>query len=149
MSSSQEMLSQSCIYAIRATILISSKDSKDNNNYIPVKELSDELNISFHFLTKTLQHLTHANILESYTGPKGGVKLAKPANKIFLIDIIEAIDGEDIFNTCILGLVDCCDSKPCPLHKKWKQSKSQTQKIFEKTNLATLAKDTKNFKLRL
>ena len=143
------MLSQSCIYAIRATILISSKDGKNDSGFIQVRELADELNISFHFLTKTLQHLTHADILESYTGPKGGVRLAKPAKKIFLIDIIEAIDGENVFNNCILGLTGCCDDKPCPLHDKWSKTKSQTQKLFKNTNLATLAKDTKEFNLRL
>lgn len=143
------MLSQSCIYAIRAAILISSKEGNNNSEFIQVKELADELNISFHFLTKTLQHLTHAKILESYTGPKGGVKLARPAKQIFLNDIIEAIDGENIFNNCILGLADCCDDKPCPLHDKWSKTKSQTQKIFKKTNLAALAKDTNDFDLRL
>lgn len=143
------MLSQSCIYAIRAAILISSKEVRIKSEFFPVRKISDELNISFHFLTKILQHLTHAGILASYKGPNGGVKLAKPPKQIYLIDIIEAIDGVSIFNNCILGFTDCCDDKPCPLHNKWSKTKLQTQKIFEKTNLAALAKDTKSFNLRI
>jgi Rrf2 family protein len=45
------------------------------------------------FLLKVLKPLVSAQILRSVKGPNGGYRLAKPANKITLLDVIEAVDG--------------------------------------------------------
>jgi Rrf2 family protein len=45
------------------------------------------------FLTKVLKPLVTAQILRSVKGPNGGYRLAKPAAKITLLDIVEAVDG--------------------------------------------------------
>ncbi|MFU8811484.1 MAG: RrF2 family transcriptional regulator, partial [Balneolaceae bacterium] len=64
------MLSKSCTYGLRAAVLLATKEKEV---YVTIKELSDELDISFFFLTKVLQQLTKAELLESYKGPNGGV----------------------------------------------------------------------------
>jgi Rrf2 family protein len=45
------------------------------------------------FLLKILKPLVSARILRSVKGPNGGYRLAKPANKITLLEIVEAVDG--------------------------------------------------------
>lgn len=62
--------------------------SNQNGEFVSIKELSEKLDISFHFLTKILQQLTAVDLLESHKGPKGGVRLSKPGNKISLLDIV-------------------------------------------------------------
>jgi Rrf2 family protein len=45
------------------------------------------------FLLKVLKPLVSAQILRSVKGPNGGYRLAKPANKITMLDVVEAVDG--------------------------------------------------------
>ena len=73
------LLSKSCVYGLRATLYLA---TKDRNEFTPIKRLSDKLEISFHFLTKILQQLTADGMLESFKGPNGGVRLTKPGDKI-------------------------------------------------------------------
>jgi Rrf2 family protein len=47
------------------------------------------------YLTKHLQALVRGDVLESVSGPKGGFRLARPADAITVLDVVEAIDGED------------------------------------------------------
>ena len=60
--------------------------------------------------------------MKSHRGPKGGVALARSADSIYLIEIIEVMDGTDIFKECLLGLESCNDINPCPLHEQWKKN---------------------------
>jgi Rrf2 family protein len=141
------LLSKSCVYAIRAALLVSYKVNREDRNYIPVKELSKELNISFHFLTKILQKLTEADLMQSFRGPHGGVALAQSPDSVTLLNIVHAIDGENIFEQCLLGLPDCNDNHPCPLHNQWKEKTKQLEHIFRNSNLDNLAKNLEEFTL--
>ena len=54
-------------------------------------------------------------------GPGGGFLLTRPADQIFVRDIVQAIDGfESVRRRCVLGLDECRDDQPCPLHDYWK-----------------------------
>lgn len=142
------LFSKGCTYAIRASLLVTTKEIKDGRKFIPIRELSDELGLSFHFLTKILQVLTEAQIMESFRGPNGGVGLARPAREITLIDVIAAVDGMAIFSDCALGLPGCGEKTPCPLHDAWAKRRQDLQRMFEKTTLAGLAKDLASNGLR-
>ncbi|MCB0549642.1 MAG: Rrf2 family transcriptional regulator, partial [Phaeodactylibacter sp.] len=68
-----KVLSKGCVYGLRALLYIVSE--KPREEYVNIREISEELDISFHFLTKTFQSLTQKGILRSYRGPNGGVTL--------------------------------------------------------------------------
>lgn len=132
------MLSTACKDAIRAMIYIA-KNNKDN--FVSISEIAKELNLSFYFLSKILQKLVKGELLKSYRGPNGGVKLAKSVEDIRLIDIIEIIDGTKFFSECILGLEKCSDDKPCPIHYMWVDKREEIQKMFENTTLKDIVED--------
>jgi Rrf2 family protein len=136
------LLSKGCTYAIRAAVLVSRREKKEKRRFIPIRELSDELDLSFHFLTKIMQQLTEADIMESFQGPNGGVGLARLAKDISLIDIIAAVDGKSLFNDCVLGLPGCGETIPCPLHDNWSKRKGDLKRMFEKTTLASLNRES-------
>jgi Rrf2 family iron-sulfur cluster assembly transcriptional regulator len=140
------MLSKSCVYGIRALLYIS---LKAEGQFVSIKEISNKLDISFHFLTKILQSLTQKGLIESFTGPKGGVRLARQPESITILEIIVILDGDDLFEQCILGLPGCQDKKPCPLHVDWKNQREQIRQNFKSTDLKTLALKIKNEDLRL
>lgn len=106
--------------------------------FIPIRELAEELDISFHFLTKIMQVLTEARIMESFRGPNGGIGLARKAEEISLLEIVAAIDGMDMFEQCALGLPGCSEETPCPLHGGWAKRRADIKKMLGKTTLATL-----------
>lgn len=129
-------LSKTCIYGLRATLFTASYGGEE---YVSIRRISEGLGISFHFLTKILQSLTQKGIMNSYRGPKGGIILARPADKITVAEIIMAIDGPDLFDQCILGLPGCGELKPCPMHEQWGQHRANLRKMFEETSIAELA----------
>lgn len=122
---------------------------KNHEGYMSIGEISEKLDISFHFLTKTFQVLTQHGILESFRGPSGGVALVKPADQIFLSDIVYILEGEDFFDTCLLGLPGCGTERPCPVHDFWKVAKESMKHEFETTSLAELGEKVNEKRLRL
>lgn len=140
------LISKSCEYGLRAALYVA---SQKNAEYVSIREISDKLDISFHFLTKILQKLTRGGILHSYRGPSGGVSLAKPAKSISLLTIVRAIEERDIFSSCVLGLAGCGEKSPCPLHQHWAAERSRIEKIFKQATLDKLAAQIARGELRL
>lgn len=140
------MLSSSTVYAIRACIFIAAHKEED---YISISTIAEKLDISFHFLTKILQKLTQHNLMTSHRGPNGGVTFTKSTDKIFLIDIVDAVETNPIFTECLLGIPGCGDDRPCPLHSEWGPIRQQLRTKFEDTDLASLAFKVSEFNERL
>ena len=141
------ILSKTCVYGIRASLLVDSMTSE--REYVPIHLLSEQLGISFDFLTKILQKLSQHKIMRSHRGPRGGVCLARNASEITLMDMISAIEPENIFDSCILGLPGCGHEKPCALHDYWGSARDQIKTTFETVNLAELSQRIKDDDLRL
>jgi len=57
------------------------------------REIAKEYGIPLEYLLKILQDLVRANVLTSKRGPGGGFKLAKSANQINLLQVVEALQG--------------------------------------------------------
>jgi Rrf2 family protein len=47
------------------------------------------------YLAKHLQALVRGDVLESVSGPRGGFRLAHPAVEVTVLDVVEAIDGDE------------------------------------------------------
>lgn len=140
------LLSKSCVYGLRASLLLA---SYQNGGYTSIKDLSNKLDISFHFLTKILQQLTAADLLESMKGPKGGVRLSRDSSDISLREIVIAIDGPAIFTECVLGLPGCGSEKPCPMHMMWAETRDDIEQMLQTTSLEVMSKDGMEHDLRI
>lgn len=135
------MLSNTCKYAIRATIYLAIKEKEDEK--IGIKQISKDLDLPTPFLGKIMQTLAKHKILSSTKGPHGGFSLLKKADKITLLDIIEVIDGQDIFKECIIGLKVCADGgsqDDCPFHKKSDEIRQNFYNLFKNQTIEDLAK---------
>jgi Rrf2 family protein len=129
------MLSKSCEYGLRASLYLA---SLDHDGYVSIGTISEDLDISFPFLTKIFQKLNDAGLLESQRGPKGGVALTKPADAVSLYEVVVAIDGDDLFRECVLGLPNCGEAEPCPLHDEWVEKRSGVETMFRNATLEEL-----------
>jgi len=134
------MLSATCKYGIRAVIFIASRpDPKINTG---LKQISDKLRIPRPYLAKILQTLSRKKILHSSKGPHGGFYLLVPAGKLTLMDIIEAIDGGDFFDSCYVTGEKCSFDQPdkgvCILHDDLRKEKDNLAKFFSSKTIGEL-----------
>lgn len=136
------MFSKACEYGIRASIFIA-KNSFEGNRVSP-KEISEKINSPQAFTAKILQDLVRHKIIKSVKGAHGGFEIDKDEiSKIKLAQIVNAIDGDNIYKGCGLGLDKCDESHPCPLHDKFKLIREDLRDMLENTNLGELAQDLK------
>lgn len=133
------MLSSACRYGILATIHLAREGEK---GFVPVRQIAKSLDVSSPFLSKIMQQLVSAELIDSLRGPTGGVRLAKAADTIRVNDIVLAIDGRKILEGCVLGLPGCGHQAPCPMHESWAKVRNGFCRMLEETTLADLAKDT-------
>jgi Rrf2 family protein len=134
------MLSNTSKYAIRATIYLALNVKNDEK--IGIKKISADLGIPSPFLAKILQVLAKRKLLSSTKGPNGGFGLARESKKITLYDIVTVIDGDDIFQKCLISMRSCHENNtPCPVHQKYEPIRSEVIKLFREQTIDDLAKD--------
>ena len=91
------------------------------------------------FLAKIFVRLTHQGLLASHRGRERGYSLALEAGDISVRQILEAIDGPDLFLRCLFWGESCSDSVPCPLHQTWQNVRPKIAHEMESTSLAQIA----------
>lgn len=116
--------------------------SKDKN--VGLIEIAENQEIPRYFLSKILQELVKAGLLESMKGPNGGFKLSKKPEKITLISIIKAIDGLEVFTRCGIGFKKCSDDHPCPIHNDYKRVREKVYELFKKKTLKELMNEAEH-----
>lgn len=129
------MFSKSCEYGIKAMIFIAQQSQKKQR--VALKEIANAIDSPEAFTAKILQALARNNIIVSMKGANGGyeVDLNKP---ITLLAIVTAIDGDKIYNGCALGLRECGDDKPCPMHHEFKVIRANLKQTLQNTSLYQL-----------
>ena len=109
-----KLISRNTDYAVRAVCYI----ARQREEVVSVTDLVRALNIPRPFLRKILQALNRRFILISHRGKGGGFQLARGADRIFLLDLIEAFQGPFRLNECTFKKEICPDRKKCFLKKK-------------------------------
>ena len=130
------MFSKSCEYAIRAVIYLCSEEQM--GRIVKVQQISIAIDAPAFYTSKILQQLSKMDFIGSMKGPNGGFYIDKKHKNITLIDIVNAIDGDKIFNGCGLGLKECSEKKPCPIHLRFKIIRAMIKKMLETTTIEQL-----------
>jgi Rrf2 family protein len=132
------MFSKACEYGIRAAVYIALQSLEGRR--VSVAEIADEIDSPVAFTAKTLQLLTRNNIVKSIKGPNGGFEIEREdMDSVKLSMIVKAIDGDQIYVGCGLGLKKCNADQPCPLHDKFVDIRSNLRKMLTSTSLYELA----------
>lgn len=98
--------------------------------------ISKEYNIPLEYLLKILQQLVRANLLRSKRGPRGGFVLGKPANKITMLEIIEAVDGPMMSQ---LNLEEHAKGKfSSKAEKAYENGLEAARAVYQKVTLASM-----------
>ncbi|MGE9312237.1 RrF2 family transcriptional regulator [Niabella sp. CJ426] len=133
------MFSKTCEYAIRAMIFIAQKSREGER--VGIKDIAKGIEAPEHFIAKILQELSRKNLVLSAKGPNGGFYHDRESAQSSLADIVKTIDGEKIFSGCGLGLKQCSESHPCPIHHEFKKVRGSIQRMLEKARIGTLTRE--------
>lgn len=128
-------LSRECRYAILGLALLARKPA---GTIIEVAHVAEKADLPAPFLAKTFGKLTHYGVLVSFRGKQRGYALARPADEISIGQIIQAIEGPDVFDRCVFGTV-CDEDDPCPMHTSWSSLKSAIAEVMSTTTLRDIA----------
>jgi len=90
--------------------------------------------------------LVKNKLLNSSTGPGGGFALLADPNELKLMQVVQIIDGLDIFEVCGIGMKICSDESPCPIHENFKVVKEEIKKLLNEKSLRDLIDDVKKGK---
>jgi Rrf2 family iron-sulfur cluster assembly transcriptional regulator len=132
------MFSKTCEYGIRATIFIASQSYLGNR--VGLKDIAKKIDSPEAFTAKILQILSRDNIINSIKGVGGGFEIPKENMKeIKLVQIVNSLDGDNILTGCALGLSNCSEAHPCPMHNKFISIRKELVFMLENTNLEELA----------
>lgn len=138
------IFSKKCEIALQAVLFLSTEKT---GHLFNAGEVAAQVRQPKEFVSKMLQLLTPSGIVGSKKGKNGGFYLARQPANIRLIEIVEAIDGLDVFNSCVLGFPDCSTSEPCPVHDKWGELRDKAYKMLSEETLEQL-KDKSINKIR-
>ncbi|MCC6684757.1 MAG: Rrf2 family transcriptional regulator [Bacteroidia bacterium] len=137
------MFSKACEYGIKASIYITEQSLHDRK--VSLKDVAKAIKSPEAYTSKILQQLVRTHIINSDKGPTGGFSIEKQKlDKITLSAIVFAIDGDDIYKGCGLGLSKCNEKKPCSVHNQFKQIRENLKNMLEQTTLKALAIDLEN-----
>ena len=133
------IFSKKCEYGMQAVLFLAAQEP---GTVVPAEKISRVLKIPKEFISKILQSLRVSGLICSTKGKSGGFCLAKSPSEIKLIDVVEAIDGLETFDSCVLGFPDCSPDTPCPVHDKWGALRTQALEMLTSETLDKLKEQT-------
>lgn len=139
------MFSKACEHGIKAIIYIATQ-SMDGKR-VKIGDVVENSGSPEAFTAKVLGSLTKYQIVNSYTGPNGGFFIdVKDMKKIKMSDIVNAIDGDSLYNGCGMGLSECSKAQPCPMHDKFIKVRKEIKEMLTTTTVYDLALGLKSGK---
>ncbi len=112
--------------------------AKDPDTYHPSREICKALACSHAHMSKVMQDLCRARLIDSQRGPGGGVRLSALPSETTLLDIYEAVEGSlTLTDGCLLP-ESVCPGRNCILGKAIEQLHNQFATLLKKTTLADI-----------
>ncbi|UCH34061.1 MAG: Rrf2 family transcriptional regulator [Armatimonadota bacterium] len=103
-------------YGLRALVALATADGP-----MRAEELAEREDVPIAFLHKALRDLANAGIVEGQRGPAGGYTLARRADKITMLEAVEAMQGPVAVSRCLLGDDACSRQRTCGLRRAWQE----------------------------
>ena len=106
------------------------------------EEIAAATGIPANYLSKILNQLRKAGLVESQKGWGGGFRLRQEATGRPIRDVLAAIDGIDSTEHagCLFGLPACDHTHPCPLHGYWERIRRTFDEMLAEVTVGDLAR---------
>ncbi len=123
-------------YAVRTMIEV----ARGRSSPVLTHEVAERQEIPMAFLAKIVVVLTKGGLLRSFRGSGGGITLARPADQITLLQVVETVDGPIVVNNCVLWPEECTMVGGCPVHEIWCEAQSMLVGRLQSVTIADLVK---------
>lgn len=129
------IFSKGCEYALR--VLTKPELSEDTGRF-SIKKICKKIKIPESYTRKIFQALVRKGILTAAQGPGGGYCLKKSPGDISVLSVIEAVDGKNALQNCVMGFKECSNGRPCAVHHLWGPVRAQIASELEIVTLEHL-----------
>ena len=126
-------------YALRAMVNLA---GHYGGGVVSTRQLSTEEDISYQYAAKIMQLLHAGGLVKSTMGSHGGFSLARPPEKVSLLDIIKAVQGAISLNDCFLEVDACPRRSTCAISAKIAGLQEYIEKSLAGITLAEFATDS-------
>jgi Rrf2 family transcriptional regulator, iron-sulfur cluster assembly transcription factor len=124
-------------YAIRGIVYLA---RQPKGKVALISEIAEAAEVPQTFLAKIFQNFAKIGLVNSYRGTRGGFVLGRPASKITLREVVEAVDGPILPNRCLMDSEGCERSGACVAHDVWRKVKEQVVGILDGVTIEDLAR---------
>lgn len=107
---------------------------------VPTARMARDLQMPAAFTAKVVQRLVAEGLVESRQGRTGGLALKVPVSELSLLDVIEAISGRVLMDTCETKLACPTQQRTgrCRLNGVWMSLTLRTREMLAAVRLAEL-----------
>lgn len=127
------MMCQSAEYALRAVVWLASHPETN----LSTATIAERTQVPPGYLSKVLQILARAGIVQSIPGRRGGFTLARPADQLSVLDVVNAVDSLERIRQCPLKL-ESHAHQLCPLHRRLDNVVAMVEQAYARTSIAEL-----------
>jgi len=107
----------------------------EDGGRIGIREIAKGIDSPEHFIAKILQRLVRKGVVRSVKGPNGGFYLDEKGRECSLAKIVRVVDGDQLFSGCGLGLRQCSEMHPCPIHEAFKRIRQDITRLLEDSRI--------------
>lgn len=122
-------------YAIRGIVYLASQPA---NQVCLLSDIASSVDVPQTFLAKIFQQFSKIGLVKSYRGTGGGFVLGRAADKITLLEVVEAVEGPIIPNRCVIGVGECIRDATCNIHPIWVKIQLQVRGSLQEVTLKDL-----------
>jgi len=123
-------------YAVRAMLALAAGKS---GQVTTSRDIADQMAIPVAFLPRVMADMVAAGLVRSTTGRSGGYVLARSAEEIALLEVIEAVEGDSRRTTCVLRGGPCGQDGHCQVHDVFFAAQDALLERLRGVTLAALA----------
>ncbi|MDA8413996.1 MAG: Rrf2 family transcriptional regulator [Desulfobacteraceae bacterium] len=123
-------------YAIRGIVFLASRPPEQ---ICLLSDIAAAVDVPPTFLAKIFQQFSKIGLVKSYRGTGGGFVLGRSADKITLLEVVEAVEGPIVPNRCVINKGECARDATCNVHPVWVDVQHRVRDILNEVTLQKLA----------
>ena len=133
-------LTQKVDYAVRLVVDLA---CLPKGAWATAKEVARRQHIPLRFVSKIATQTAAAGVVTARRGTGGGLALARAAENINLLEVVEAVERPLALSKCTLEPGECLLSNRCAVHPILEKVLRQLRDVLAKTTIAELAREQK------
>lgn len=130
------ILTRTSRYALRAVGYITAHEG--GSDRVRIDDIAAALEVPRNYMSKVLNALVQAGVLQSARGRGGGFRLAIPADVLTVQRVVAPFEETGGEIGCLLHDRPCDPDRPCLVHHQWSEAASATRRFFSETTVQDL-----------